>query len=250
MRRTARPRQPASKLLSRRALLAGACALVPALGFGARERPLSAGEAKVVITTTDGKIIVVADTARAPLSAGDFLRYVDQGLFDGGEFYRSVRPENDLNPVKIAVIQGGIVDAAKKLPPIAHETTRQTGLRHRNGTVSLARAAPGTGSGGSFFICIGDQPGLDYGGRRNPDGLGFAAFGQVVAGMDVIRSIWMRKTRGTDGALAAQAIESPVKFLSVLRAATGRSEQSNREPIAALIQQKRFPTGAHSSGNS
>jgi peptidyl-prolyl cis-trans isomerase A (cyclophilin A) len=214
----ARQRKPASKLLSRRALLAGACALVPIFGSGARERPLPAGAAKIVIRTTAGNIVVVADTARAPRSAGDFLQYVDRRLFDGGEFYRSVRPENDLNPVKIAVIQGGVVQPAQQLPPIAHETTQQTGLRHRNGTLSLARATPGTGSGGSFFICIGDQPELDYGGRRNPDGLGFAAFGQVVAGMDVVRSIWMRKTRGADGTLAAQAIESPVKLSSVQRA--------------------------------
>jgi len=173
---------------------------------GVRERrtkrnPRTAdGEAKVVIRTTTGKIIVVADTARAPRSAGDFLRCVDQGLFDGGEVYRSVRPENDLNPVKLAVIQGGVTSPVKQLPPVAHETTRQTGLRHRNGTLSLARAAPGTGSGGSFFICIGDQPELDYGGRRNPDGLGFAAFGQVVAGIQYFdRYPAAASDRGSEG---------------------------------------------------
>lgn len=120
---------------------------------------------RVVLTTQHGAIEVAVDLARAPVSAGDFLKYVDRGLFNGGAFYRTVRPDNDINPVKIDVIQGGVTDKRKMLPPIRHESTNETGLHHRNATISIARRAPGTGTAGAFFICIGDQPELDFGGR-------------------------------------------------------------------------------------
>jgi peptidyl-prolyl cis-trans isomerase A (cyclophilin A) len=101
-----------------------------------------------------------------------------------------VRPDNDTGATQINVLQGGLLDLSRKLPPIAHETTDKTGLLHLNGTVSLARIAVGSGSAAAFFICVGDQPSLDFGGKRNPDGQGFAAFGQVVRGMGVVRTIW------------------------------------------------------------
>jgi peptidyl-prolyl cis-trans isomerase A (cyclophilin A) len=145
----------------------------------------------VVVTfdTAAGEIDIEVFVDRAPISSADFLRYVDQGLYDGAVFYRVVRPDNDRGTPVIEVIQGGLRDDEKALPPIAHETTSDTGLRHVDGTVSLARGTPGTGGGAAFFICIGDQPALDFGGMRNPDGQGFAAFGRVVRGMEVVRRI-------------------------------------------------------------
>jgi peptidyl-prolyl cis-trans isomerase A (cyclophilin A) len=145
------------------------------------------------------------------------LDCIDKGLLVGAQFYRSVHPENDRNPTKISVLQGGFVDRAKRPPPIAHETTRQTGLRHLDGTLSVSRLEPGTGSAGAFFICIGKQPELDFGGHRNSDGQGFAAFGQVTHGMPLVRAIWSQPTEGTDGSMAAQMLAQPVEILSIGR---------------------------------
>lgn len=204
--------------LSRRALLAAAASLAVSLPVLARRgRGVRAGKVRVVLGTPLGAIVVAVDLARAPLSAGDFLKYVDRGLFNGGAFYRTVRPDNDVNPVKINVIQGGVTDEKKKLPPIRHESTNITGLHHRNGTISIARLAPGTGSAGAFFICIGNQPELDFGGRRNPDRQGFAAFGRVVRGMDVVRAIWKSRTGAPDGGMGAQKLVPPIKIVSARR---------------------------------
>ncbi|OYV01450.1 MAG: peptidylprolyl isomerase, partial [Burkholderiales bacterium PBB5] len=125
---------------------------------------------RVVIETPLGRIVVELDTKRAPLSAADFLRYVDKGLYNGAGFYRSVRRDNDRGTPTIEVIQGGLLDDSRALPPVAHEPTGRSGLKHLDGTLSVARSAPGTGGGAAFFICIGDQPGLDEGALRNPDG--------------------------------------------------------------------------------
>jgi peptidyl-prolyl cis-trans isomerase A (cyclophilin A) len=169
------------------------------------------------MVTALGNISLTVDAQRAPLSAAGFLEYADRHLLDGTQFYRSVRPENDSNPVKISILQGGMTDRTKALPPIPHESTQQTGLRHSDGAVSIARRELGTGTGGIFFICIGDQPELDFGGRRNPDGQGFAVFGRVNQGMDLVRRIWTQPTVGTDGSIAAQMIASPVRIVSVSR---------------------------------
>ncbi|MGA2842676.1 MAG: peptidylprolyl isomerase, partial [Steroidobacteraceae bacterium] len=120
---------------------------------------------RVVLRTAIGRIDLAIDVERAPLSGGDFLRYVERGLYDGGGFYRVVRPDNDSSSVQIAVVQGGVIDPAKQLPPIAHEPTNRTGILHRDGVISLARSDVGTGTAAAFFICIGDQPELDFGGR-------------------------------------------------------------------------------------
>jgi peptidyl-prolyl cis-trans isomerase A (cyclophilin A) len=128
---------------------------------------------------------------RAPVTAGNFLTYVDENRFEGAVFYRIVRPDNQPDdPIRIAVIQGGLYadDHPAMLPPIAHETTGQTGILHKNGVISMARWDPGTATS-EFFICVGDQPELDYGGQRNPDGQGFAAFGKVIDGMEVVTKI-------------------------------------------------------------
>lgn len=171
----------------------------------------------VVIDTALGPIEVRLELTRAPLSSGDFLKYVDSGLYAGGAFYRTVRPDIDPNPVKIEVVQGGLTDESKYLPPIAHEPTHRTGLRHRNGTLSIARDAVGTGTAGAFFICIGDQPELDFGGKRNPDGQGFAAFGQVTRGMKLLHTMGSMKTQGPKGSPGGELLASPVAILGARR---------------------------------
>jgi peptidyl-prolyl cis-trans isomerase A (cyclophilin A) len=170
----------------------------------------------VVVQTDLGAIEMEIDAVRAPATAANFLKYVDAGLYDGGLFHRTVRPENQREkPVKIAVIQGA-ANAARKndfFPPIALERTNQTGLRHKDGTVSMARAAVDTATE-EFFICVGDQPELDFGGKRNPDGQGFAAFGHVVRGMEVVRRI---QESTADG----ETLRPPIKIISVRRRSAG-----------------------------
>jgi len=116
---------------------------------------------------------------------------VDEERFPDARFYRVVRMDNQPNNmVKIEVIQGGLKEDhhPQMLPPIPHESTEQTGLHHEDGTISMARNEPGTATS-EFFICVGAQPELDFGGKRNPDGAGFAAFGKVIEGMEVVRVI-------------------------------------------------------------
>jgi peptidyl-prolyl cis-trans isomerase A (cyclophilin A) len=202
---------------SRRSILLASIAAVS--GLPVKAKPLAERGSGVFaqIVTPLGKIRLQVDTGHAPISAGNFLEFIDKGLFVATQFYRSVHPENDQNPSKISVLQGGVVNRKKFLPAIAHETTQKTGLLHLDGTLSVGRIAPGTGSAGSFFICIGKQPELDFGGHRNPDGQGFAAFGRVTHGMELVRTIWNRPTNGTDGSIAAQMIQSPVEILSIQR---------------------------------
>jgi peptidyl-prolyl cis-trans isomerase A (cyclophilin A) len=143
------------------------------------------------MTTEAGDLVIELYPESAPVTATNFLRYVDENRFIGATFYRVVRMDNQpKNNVKIEVIQGGLKDDShpQSLPPIEHETTEQTGLLHLDGTISMARNQPGSASS-EFFICINDQPELDFRGKRNPDGVGFAAFGKVLEGMDVARRI-------------------------------------------------------------
>ena len=147
--------------------------------------------ARVRLETTLGTIDVEIDTARAPVTAANFLGYVRRGDYVGGRFHRTVRPGNQpANKVLIDVVQAGRDPDADRadLPPIPLERTSVTGLRHVDGALSMARDGPDTATS-DFFICVGDQPELDFGGRRNSDGQGFAVFGRVVAGMDVVRRI-------------------------------------------------------------
>lgn len=166
--------------------------------------------ARVKFDTSLGAIVVEVDLQHAPISAGEFLRYVDLGLYNGGAFYRAVRSDNDPAAVRIDVIQGGLTDLQRALPPVQHETTAQTGILHTDGVISLARREVGTGGGAKFFICIGAQPALDFGGNRNPDGQGFAAFGHVIQGMDVVRKIHAGPTKG-------QLLVDPVVINSAVR---------------------------------
>lgn len=145
----------------------------------------------LLISTEIGDITVEIYPERAPVTAGNFLTHVENGDYTNSVFYRVVRMDNQPhNKVKIEVIQGGLFHdkVVDTIPPIIHETTQETRIQHTDGVISMARNEPGSAST-EFFICIGDQPSLDYGGDRNPDGEGFATFGKVVSGMEVVRVI-------------------------------------------------------------
>lgn len=144
------------------------------------------------VKTSLGNFVVELFPHHAPVTTENFLKYVDAGLYNGTDFFRVQNLQNqDNRPVKIEVIQGGGVDSVKSFPAIQHENTLKTGLLHKDGSISMARGDTGTATS-SFFICINDQPELDFGGKRNPDGQGFAAFGKVVEGMDVVRKIYQQ----------------------------------------------------------
>lgn len=168
----------------------------------------------VRITTSLGEIEVQLDAQRAPVTTANFLKYVDAGHYSNGRFHRTVKtlPDNQpANAVKIEVIQGGAdpLREAEALPAIKLERTKQTGLKHVDGAISMARDGPDTATS-DFFICIGDQPELDFGGKRNPDGQGFAAFGRVTKGMDVVRKIHNAPAKG-------QKLIPPVGILKIER---------------------------------
>ena len=184
--------------------------LLPVI-LAAAPSPASSVE-RVLLKTGAGDIELEVDLGRAPVSAANFLRYVDAGHYEGGRFHRTVRLGNQpQNKVKIEVIQAGAAPAreAEAFPAIPLERTNATGLRHRDGVVSMARDGPDSAQS-DFFICIGDQPSLDFGGARNPDGQGFGAFGRVVRGMDVVRKI---QASAADG----QSLTPPVPILSAQR---------------------------------
>jgi peptidyl-prolyl cis-trans isomerase A (cyclophilin A) len=166
---------------------------------------LGAGAVTVRLETEMGDIDVEVDVARAPVTGANFLRYVDAGRYDGGRFHRTVRLDNQPGKtVLIEVVQAGVspAQAEKDFAAIPLERTSATSLAHKDGALSMARDGPDTATS-DFFICVGDQPELDFGGRRNPDGQGFAAFGRVRAGMDVVRRI---QAAPADG----QALAPPV----------------------------------------
>lgn len=190
--------------MRRRELLTLAAAL-PLLGQQKNLRVI------VKIETEMGEILVALSGDRAPKTVENFLRYVDAGLYDGGVFHRSVKPGNQpQSPVKIEVIQGGPNPGQKQsYPPIELERTKLTGLKHVNGVISMARSGPDTATG-DFFFCIGDQPELDFGGKRNPDEQGFAAFGLTLKGLDIIRKI-------QQAPVSAQQLTPPVKILRIAR---------------------------------
>lgn len=184
-----------------------------------------AAEVRVSIETEAGTIEVALDAERAPSTVANFLRYVDAGRYDGGQFHRTVRTNPDNQPqsaVKIDVIQGGVNpdSKAQDFAPIPLERTSATGLRHRDGTISMARMEPDSATS-DFFVCVGDQPELDFGGKRNPDGQGFAAFGTVTAGMDVVRRIHRSPASASSAtasvAAGKQRLDPPIKILRIRR---------------------------------
>ena len=171
------------------------------------------GMVPVRIETSVGVITADLDSARAPLTVRNFLRYVDALAYDGGAFHRAVTMSNQpRDTVRIEVIQGGANRArvGARFPAIELETTQRTGLRHVDGALSMARAGPNTATS-DFFVSIGDQPSLDFGGHRNVDGQGFAVFGQVSSGMDVVRVIQRSPVN-------AQALTPPITIVRVQRA--------------------------------
>jgi peptidyl-prolyl cis-trans isomerase A (cyclophilin A) len=172
----------------------------------------------VVFETEQGAIEMEVDAAHAPITASNFLKYVDAGFFDGGVVNRAVRRDNTVrHDVEIQVIQFQINAARNReqFPPIPLERTTVTGLKHVDGALSMARAAPDTARG-SFSIVIGDQPEMDFGGRRNPDGQGFAAFGHVVRGTDVVKAIQASPT-GQRGPYGTESLEPPIRVAKAYR---------------------------------
>ncbi|MCU0729494.1 MAG: peptidylprolyl isomerase [Sphingopyxis sp.] len=171
----------------------------------------------VRLLTSAGEIVIALEIERAPLTAANFLRYVDQRRFDGTTFYRAM-PMGGGN----GLIQGGARnDPARILRPVAHEPTTQTGLSHVEGAISMARAAPGSATG-DFFIILGNQmTGLDANPAAEGDNLGFAVFGRVVAGMDIVRSIMAAPTDPNQGqgVMRGQMIAAPIRITSARRVA-------------------------------
>jgi peptidyl-prolyl cis-trans isomerase A (cyclophilin A) len=185
----------------------GLCAVASSPGAAYAQR----AEIPIVIETELGNIEAVLDSAHAPVTVSNFLRYVDARLYDDARFFRAVRLDNQpsdsirIEVVQVARARGGEPD----FPPIPLERTSVTGLRHSDGALSMARSGPDTGTS-SFSIVINEQPSMDFGGHRNPDGQGFAVFGRVTSGMDVARQVQARPTE-------AQRLATPVRIVRIVR---------------------------------
>lgn len=173
----------------------------------------------VILETSLGAIEIEVYPEKAPLSAGDFLNYVDRKYYHGQGFYRVVRADNDPRQMGMSLIQGGRLNIESVGAPIAHETTKMTGLRNKAGSVAIAREEPGTGSAAFFFINIDDNNFLNEGGERNPDGQGYAVFGQVVSGMDVVKKIQARDVarESDDERTQGQFLKEPVIISKAFR---------------------------------
>jgi peptidyl-prolyl cis-trans isomerase A (cyclophilin A) len=170
----------------------------------------------VAFSTDLGDFEVAVDPEHAPVTTANFLRYVDDGFYDGGIFHRTVKLDNQPGKnVLIEVVQAGANPAkGEGWAAIPLERTNKTGITHRDGTISMARDSADTATS-DFFICINDQPSLDFGGKRNPDGQGFAAFGKVVSGMDVIRKIQVAPAEGQTLTPAVRIISARRKIAAV-----------------------------------
>ena len=177
----------------------------------------AAGTVRVVLTTAEGPVTVEVEKDKAPITAANFLRYVDQKRLDGATFYRAARAPGA--PADYGLVQFGVRNAPKKvLPPIAHEPTSKTGLSHVSGTLSMARGAPGTASG-DFFIVVGDMTSLDADPKASGDNQGFAAFGRVVDGMDVVKKILAAPiSTAPGGAFPGETLAAPVAIATARRA--------------------------------
>ena len=193
--------------------LIAALTVIPVLSACGDKRP------NVILQTEMGPIEIEVYKDKAPASAADFLYYVDNGLYDNQGFYRVVREDNDPQEMGMAIIQGGRLDTLPLTASIAHERTTETGLSNSAGTVAIARDAPGSGSAAYFFINVGDNPFLDTGGKRNPDGEGYAAFGRIISGMDVVNQIQRSDVRAetAGGVTAGQVLAKPVKIMRAYR---------------------------------
>jgi peptidyl-prolyl cis-trans isomerase A (cyclophilin A) len=198
---------------TKRSLLASLGALAPGWAL-AQTSP--DGRPKVVLATGDGPITIELASDKAPLTCANFLRYVDSRRLDGTRFYRAMKISPD--PLE-GLIQGGLGGLARPLfPPVAHEPTSQTGLHHIDGAVSLAREAPGTAHC-DLFICVGAIPALDADPNAPGDNLGFAVFGQVTEGMDIVRKILLSPTSPTEGegVMRGQMLDPTVPIITARR---------------------------------
>ncbi len=197
----------------RRTLLGVVVALI---GFGpsiAQETPTPTLP-RVVLETSVGRIVIEVETTKAPITATNFLRYVDEKRLDGTTFYRAMKSTPEMG-----LVQGGTNnDPERALAPIAHEPTTQTGLAHIDGAISMARYAPGTATG-DFFISVGATPSYDAGRPFSIDEHGFAVFGRVVEGMEIVRAILAAPTSPTEGEgfMRGQMLEPRITILTALR---------------------------------
>jgi peptidyl-prolyl cis-trans isomerase A (cyclophilin A) len=201
-------------MITKRAVLVGAGALAASSAL-AQGAPIPAPP-RVVIETADGPITIELAADKAPITCANFLRYLDAKRLDGGVFYRALKLLPD--PLT-GLIQGGIKnDPARSFPPIAHESTKATGLSHKDGAVSMARYDPGTATS-EFFICVGDIVSLDADPSQGGDNQGFAVFGHVAEGMDVARKILLSPVSATagDGSMKGQMLDPEVAIVSARR---------------------------------
>ena len=198
------------------AVLARADGTVSAAPGAVESAPLRPGEVAVRLETSLGSIVLAIDTVRAPVTAANFLKYVDGGFYDGGRFHRATRPDNYTaappNRPMMEIIQGGINPERRSdaWPAIPLERTSVTGLKHVRGVVSMARGTAADTATSDIFILLDDQPSLDFGGKRFDDGQGGAAFGRVISGMDVVRKIQQQPVQG-------QNLTPPVPIVSAKR---------------------------------
>lgn len=198
-------------LFLRRLLIALFLCLFPLAAHALPANRPTPGYARVRIETDMGAITVAVDLKRAPLTSANFLTYVDDGRFDGTTFYRAARRKA---APTMGLIQGGIdMNARRALPPVKHEPTSLTGLRHLDATISMARPDRANSAMGNFFITIGPTPNMDARGGY----IGYAAFGHVVAGMDVVKRILAAPTGGGQGAMRGQMILKPVTIRRAVR---------------------------------
>ena len=193
--------------------------LLVAATSGAQQPQLGPGEVLVRIETPLGTIDLAVDTKRAPITATNFLKYVDGGFYDGGRFHRATRTDN-YTPVlpdkpMMEIVQAGINPNRRResFPAIPLERTSVTGLRHVAGTISMARTPDADSARSDFFICLDDQPSLDFGGRRFDDAQGAAAFGRVVRGMEVVRRIQQQPVE-------KQVLTPPIAIIKASRMAS------------------------------
>lgn len=199
-----------------------AAAAVPAAAQQAEPAPAPALDApkddlvRVALETEAGRIVLALDRARAPVTTRNFLRYLESGRLDGITFYRAMKLWDGHG-----IVQAGVRDGAKLYPPIRHEPTSETGIVHEDGTIAMARAKPGSAQG-DFFITIGKIEGFDAGKDPSGDNLGFAAFGRVVEGMDIVRKLLespVSATRGEAEGMKGQMLDPPVKIVKAVKLA-------------------------------
>ena len=175
--------------------------------------PADPADVRVTMLTEQGPVVIAVHSGKAPVTAANFLKYVDQKRLDGTAFYRGV------GAADYGFVQGGAQNDPKRiLPPIAHEPTTQTGLVHDEGALSMARYAPGSATG-DFFVVLGRMPSMDAHPDASGDNQGFAVFAHVVEGLDVIKEILIAPKSPTkgEGVMKGQMLETPVKILSVRR---------------------------------